>query len=225
MSIFRDSFPTKIRSSLNVRQNAMINRTPENIQYMNSRNAWIRMTSSVNVNGSNSLAKKYVLQGGTLVEGQNLRSGIGNNANDSYSTVSPSGKANRLGIRPMPGITGLDINSKTQYGSLREATVKFQCWDMSQLEDLELLYMRPGYTVLVEWGWSPYLDASGKYNPTFTDFYSDDLLKLNNNKTRTDIFKELYQKSIKYGGNYDAMFGYVKNFEWSAREDADSKFE
>ena len=218
MSIFRDTFPTEIRSSLNIRQNAMTNRTPENIQYMNSRNSWIRMTSSVNVGGSNSLAKKYVLHGGTLVEGQNLRSGVGNGTNDAYSNVSPSGKKNILGIRPMPGITGLDINSKTQYGSLREATIKFQCWDMSQLEDLELLYMRPGYTVLVEWGWAPYIDSKG-YHATFTDFYSDELLKLNNNKARTEIFKELYQKSIKYGGNYDAMFGYIKNFEWSARED------
>ena len=72
-------------------------------------------------------------------------------------TANPNGGVvdNRLGLRPMPGITNMDIKSKSAYGSLREAVVNFQCWDIHQLEELELLYMRPGYTVLVEWRWSP----------------------------------------------------------------------
>jgi len=220
MSIFRDTFDKTIIGSIKKRQNAMINRTPENIQYLNTRNAWIRMTSAVNVNESNTLASQYVLQGGTLNPNNTLKSGIGSNTSNAYSTVSPSGKTHKFGIRPMPGITDLNIKSKTAYGSLREANVNFQCWDISQLEDLELLYMRPGYTVLVEWGWAPYIDSTGKYNPTFTDFYSNDLLNFKpGSKTKDQIFKELYQKSIDYSGNYDAMYGYVKNFEWSARED------
>ena len=220
MSIFRDTFDKTIASSISKRQDAMINRTPENIQYLNSRNSWIRMTSAVNVNGTNTLASQYVLQGGTLNSDSTLKSGIGNSSNDSYSTVSPSGKTHKFGIRPMPGISSLDIKSKTAYGSLREATVKFHCWDMTQLEDIELLYMRPGYTVLVEWGWLPYIDSGGKYHPTFNNFYSDTLLNFKaGSKTREQIFKELYQKSIDYSGNYDARYGYVKNYEWSARED------
>ncbi len=120
MSIFRDTFQPEIKQSLEFRQNAMTNRTPQVIQYMNSRNSWIRMTSAVNVNGTNTLASQYVLQGGTLTAGQNLRSGVGNSTNDAYSNVSPSGKTNRLGIRPMPGITGISVKSKSAYGSLRE---------------------------------------------------------------------------------------------------------
>ena len=75
MSIFRDSFTKEVQDQLKVRQDAIFNRTPQSIQYMNSRNSWIRMTSSVNVNGSNELAKKYVLLGGTLNENSKLRSG------------------------------------------------------------------------------------------------------------------------------------------------------
>jgi hypothetical protein len=218
MSIFRDTFQPEIKQSLEFRQNAMTNRTPQVIQYMNSRNAWTRMTSAVNVNGTNTLASQYILQGGTLTAGQNLRSGIGSSTNDVYSTVSPSGKTNRLGIRPMPGITGISVKSKSAYGSLREVVVKFQCWDINQLEDLELLYMRPGYTVLVEWGWAPYFDEGEKYKSTFTDFYGDELLKGATTNV-TNILNTLYGRSVKAGGNYDALYGYIKNYEWSARED------
>jgi muramidase (phage lysozyme) len=216
MSIFRNTFQTEISGSLAARQNAMVSRTPDVIQYLNSRNSFIRMTSSVNVGNDNgALAKKNVLLGGTLNPNGGLKSGVGN-ANEAYSTRTPGGTTNRLGIRPMPGIVNMDIKSKSAYGSLREAVINFQCWDIHQLEELELLYMRPGYTVLVEWGWLPHLNNSGRLVTTPPSFY--DIL----NKGVTDrrvIFKELYDKSTASGGNYDAMFGYIKNYQWSARPD------
>jgi hypothetical protein len=218
MSIFRESFQKDIKTSLENRQVAMTRRSTGDIQYLNSRNSWIRMCSSVNVGGSNSLAEQYVLQGGTLTSGGNLKSGIGKTFDNAYSINTPGGGNNRLGIRPMPGITSIEVKSKSAYGSLREATVSFQCWDVAQLSDLELLYMRPGYTVLLEWGWTPYLNVNGGYESTFNDFYSSNIL----NATvidRTKIFQDLYDKCTKYGGNYDAIFGYVKNYQWSARED------
>jgi muramidase (phage lysozyme) len=216
MSIFRNTFQTEISGSLAARQNAMVSRTPDVIQYLNSRNSFIRMTSSVNVGNDNgALAKNNVLLGGTLNPNGDLKSGVGN-ANEAYSTRTPGGTTNRLGLRPMAGITSMDIKSKSAYGSLREAVVNFQCWDIHQLEELELLYMRPGYTVLVEWGWLPHLNNSGKLVTTPPSFY--DIL----NKGVTDrrvIFKQLYDKSTASGGNYDAMFGYIKNYQWSARPD------
>ncbi len=219
MSIFKDTFTQEVQDQLKVRQNAIFNRTPQSIQYYNSRNSWIRMTSSVNVAGSNELAKKYVLLGGTLNESNKLRSGVGKGI-EAYSTTTPGGGTNYRGIKPMPGITGLDIKSKSAYGSLREVTVNFQCWDIRQLEDLELLYMRPGYTVLVEWGWLPYLttDKDGKTQlvTSIPQFY--DILD-KQSTDRTIIFKELFDKSKKSGGNYDAMYGYIKNYQWSARPD------
>jgi len=221
MSIFRDTFQPEIKQSLEFRQNAMTNRTPQVIQYMNSRNSWIRMTSAVNVDGSSTLASQYILQGGTLNSNKTPKSGIGSNTSNAYSTVSPSGAPYRLGIRPMPGINSLNVKSKSAYGSLREATIKFQCWDIKQLEDLEILYMRPGYTVLVEWGWVPYFDEKETYQSIFTDFYSNKILnpKTDDDYNITNILNTLYKKSIKAGGNYDALYGYIKNYEWSARED------
>jgi hypothetical protein len=185
------------------------------IQYLNSRNSWIRMTSAVNVEGNNDLAKQYVLLGGTLLNNDKLRAGVGDRTK-AYSATTPSGRTNRLGIRPMPGITSLDVKSKTAYGSLREVTINFQCWDITQLEDLELLYMRPGYTVLIEWGWLPYLKNDGTIERSIPQFY-DILDKKETN--RSQIFLELFNKSKASGGNYDAMYGYIKNYQWSARED------
>jgi hypothetical protein len=215
MSIFRDTFTTEVSASLAARQNAMDVRTSTAVQYLNSRNSWIRMTSAVNVDGNNDLARQYVLLGGTLLNNDKLRFGVGNKTK-AYSNETPSGVQNRLGIRPMPGINSLDIKSKTAYGSLREVTVNFQCWDIRQLEDLELLYMRPGYTVLVEWGWLPYLKNDGTIEKSVPQFY-DILDKKEIN--RSQIFLELFNKSKASGGNYDAMYGYIKNYQWSARED------
>jgi hypothetical protein len=226
MSIFREPFKDEIKNQLEHRQNMMTDYSTQNIQYLNSRNSWIRMTSSVNVGGTSALARQYVLQGGTLQDGApnvsapysgSLRRGIGSGG-QSYSTSNFSGNTNRLGIRPMAGITSIDIKSKSAYGSLREITVNFQCWDIKQLEDLELLYMRPGYTVLVEWGWLPYVTSNGTYHSSFYDFYGDDII-IAGPTERTKIFKDLFDRCIKYEGNYDAMFGYIKNYSWKARED------
>ncbi len=250
MSIFRDTFTKEIQDSIDIRQKAMENRTPQSIQYLNGRNAWIRMTSAVNIyngptpatqaqiedsgNYTNALAKQYVLLGGTLnqntvtlpsgtkIDAFTPKAGVGvGDSSKAYSSKTPSGKTHRLGIRPMPGITSIDVKSLTAYGSLREVTVNFQCWDITQLEDLELLYMRPGYTVLVEWGWLPYLwkDNSGNtvLQRTLPEPFYDILNKPATN--RTEIFRELFNKSKKSGGNYDAMYGYIKNYQWSARAD------
>ena len=110
------------------------------------------MTSAVDVENDNGkLAKQYVMLGGIL-DNKQLRYGVGDQSH-AYSTTSPSGtsynttaKAGTAGLKPMPGITSIDIKSGTAYGSLRTITVNFVCHNLQQLEDLELLYMRQGYT-------------------------------------------------------------------------------
>jgi GH24 family phage-related lysozyme (muramidase) len=221
MSIFKNTLSLSVQEQLNARQASLKVRTPDAIVYSNSRNSWIRMTSSVNVDGKDTLAKNYVLQGGVLINNK-LRSGVGG-ADKAYSNFSPSlssyndsnRKAGTAGIKPMPGIESIDIKSKSAYGSLREVVVNFKCHNLQQLEDLELLYMRPGYTVLIEWGWTPYLGKDGKIKNSIK-FY-DDVLK--GGKTREQIWSELYQLSVTQEHNYDALYGYIKNYNWTARMD------
>jgi hypothetical protein len=231
MSIFKDTFIPEVQKQLKARQNALSQRSTfqgnsTTIQYLNSRNAWVKMSSSVNivtpggdVNGSSDLAKSYILQGGILNPDNTQRRGVGGN-NQAYSTKSPSNVDYQRGLRPMPGITSIDIKSKSAYGSLREIVVNFQCWDIKQLEDLELLYMRPNYSVLIEWGWLPYLKADDNGNPIGIETniqYYDKLFK--DTPPKETIWSELFEKSKTYQGNYDAMFGFVKNYSWSARPD------
>jgi hypothetical protein len=207
MSIFRETFPQFIIDELDRRQDGMLSRNFNFVHQLNTRSSWVRMTSGVNYENSNALASQYVLQGGTL-NNNSLRYGLGENGTSTYDLKSPGGVQHRLGIRPMPGITDVSIQSKGAYGSLQEATVSFIAWDIKQLEDLELLYMRPGYTVLLEFGWDYIKPTVPKY-----DILNISEIVLN------DAFKDIYQKIADSKGNYDALLGYVKNYNWSARDD------
>ncbi len=234
MSIFKSTFKQYLIDQLKQRQDVRSkeNRTTSDIVYLNGKTSWCRMTSTVDIIpdsylakyfrvSGKELAKKYILQGGTLYNKPNtsefaLRRGIGSNGG-AYGSNELGGRT-ELGIRPMPGITSLSIKSKSAYGSLREATVNFQCWNIKQLEELEVLYMRPGFTVLIEWGWSMYLDNTGKLNTIPLTPYNI----IDSEPSKNQIFKDIYgtkgrvEQSV---GNYDAIFGYVKNFTWTARVD------
>ena len=50
MSIFKDTFSEEVKQQLKYRQDAILKRDPDAIRYLNTRNAWIRMSSSIDVN-------------------------------------------------------------------------------------------------------------------------------------------------------------------------------
>ncbi len=228
MSIFREPFAPEIKGQLEARQNLIGKdiKDTHDVVYLNSKTAWIQLRSSVDVelNGrvsADGMATDNVLLGGALLSGDQQRSGIGTNGLGRYDTSIYNKSLNQiepnvLGLRPMPGITSLSVQNKGAYGSLRQATVNFQCWDVKQLEMLEMLYMRPGYTILLEWGWLPYITNDGKL--------SDRLLQDTLFFGRKDVNLQKYlgdlrSLSFKSNGNYDAMFGYVMNYSWKYRMD------
>jgi hypothetical protein len=221
MSIFRNTFTDTVRTQLKLRQNTAKSRTPQSIQLTNSRAPWVRMTSAVDTFNEtkkvfdSTLANQYILLGGVLDSNKQLKYSVGSTGNEAYSNQTPSGDTYQRGPRPMPGITSVDVKSKSAYGSLREVTVNFICHDIKQLEDLEVLYMRPGYTVLVEWGWLPYLNNDGSV-VTNVDFYDD---VLNGKTDFQTALTDLFAKSKTHSGNYDAVYGKVQNYSWQARMD------
>jgi len=229
MSIFRETLPEYVKEQLTARTEVISStdtRSTTFLSYVSGKNGWVRMVSFVNYDdpkltySGDELAKKYILEGGTLYKKGNeerLRFG---SFGDGGSYLSDLDGANNkgqasatnlrpLGARPMPGITNVDITNKTAYGSLKEATVRFYCWDKHQLEELELLYMRTGYTVLLEWGWSEYLESSTniKNIGPGIDVFSSTL-------TDEDVYNQIEALKEKYKGNYDALLGHVKNFSW-----------
>ena len=146
----------------------------------------------------------------------------GKSAYGDPSTRSDAGDG--FGIVPMPGIIDAKIKVKSAYGSLREAEVNFVCHNRRQLEILELLYMRPGYTILLEWGWTPHIKTTTlKDGKEGSIIKSSDFFVMNEffdpNQTFSGLNRAVLAKKMKSGGNYDAMVGYIKNFEIKVRED------
>jgi hypothetical protein len=261
MSIFKDTLSTVVQNQLTARTNVIsqygdtgkkdaknnaifgtnaVFRSDSFLRYVAGKNSWVKMSSFTDVDlqigdktyTGSELAKKYVLEGGTLYRDANdnstLRSGIAASNAIYGSNIDRGSKEENyrpFGYRPMPGITSIDINNKSAYGSLREATVKYYCWDKHQLEELELLYMRTGYTVLLEWGWSQYLDSSTPDDPKVVN-YTEGGIDIFNPKSLfyatptesspDDVLYDLIKdKSDKAYSNYDAMIGYIKNFSWN----------
>ena len=250
MSIFKSTLKPEIASQLKAREKVISSdsRGSDFLLYTTGKNSWVRMTSLVDYdakkfeNGKlvkdvkysysgDQLSRKYVLEGGTLYSSNantfKLRSGVGK-ADSIYASdidkinASPTdNKVDRMyGLRPMPGITSVNISSKSAYGSLREAVVNFYCWDKHQLEELEILFMRTGYTVLLEWGWSQYIDHDNANNindyPNLKGIKPYDKAPVNafGSLTDQDIYDKIDKTVEDTKGNFDALLGYVKNFSW-----------
>lgn len=250
MSIFKDTFHPFVQDQLNARQSLNSQNfrgTNEEILWHNSRNSYARLTSCVDIvpGGKydkyfgfpgNQLATKFVLDGGNpgFKDGNFINKvGVGSSEYAAYSGFDyrGGGKFNaEYGLAPMPGITDVNIRNKSAYGSLREAIVKIECHNIAQLEALEILYMRPGFSIFLDWGWTTYPEksAGSKINLRNTAYDVSttlDLLFGDNGKfpTKKEIFNILYNPKTGIVANtqgcVDAMFGYIKNFTWSARED------
>jgi hypothetical protein len=180
------------------------------------------ITAATNYTTSNSLAKNWILQAGTSVQNGNgidLRSGLG--PNGAYGL----GGTQELGYRPMPGLTSVTIETTGRLGSLRQATINFKVWNMNQLNTIEALYFRLGYSMLLEWGHVQYYRNQ---NTTAVEvpggeFVSKDIYGIddpfNSNLRKEDIQRKITIKRESTSGNYDGMLGVVTNFTWSFNQD------
>ena len=192
-------------------------RTPSDLLWLTNRNSWIRISSGVNVKDDNvyfpnekgnKLSKKYILQAGLVDHtGGNtsyqLRSGIG--PDGAYGLGGTD-----FGFKPMPGLENLSIKTGGKLGTLREATIEFTCYNMEQLDIMNALYMKLGFSVLIEWGHIPFLDNKTQKletNPIPIGFYGI--------KTKEELMATIQKKRVDHSGNYDAMWGTVKNFSYS----------
>ena len=204
-------------------------RTSEDLLYLNSKTAWIRLSSGVNtitdeetqqfreqlgrkqINGNNQLAGTNILQGGLLDPNRGLREGI--NLSTAYNQQTAyNNRVDNTGIRPMPGITGFSVASKNTYGTLREAEIKISVWTLEDFEMIERIYLRPGFTMLVEWGHSLYVKNNGSIEKNIRTVGNK---FFRNGISMSQILKEISEIREESDYNYEGMIGYVKNFSWS----------
>lgn len=182
-----------------------------------ARAPWIKLMSSIEISATR--AREFGISApGDGYTRELARQNVLNSFLGTDSNNLPFGYevSNSYGIRPQPGVTGMSIISHNRFGSLRTMSVDFVCWDAAQLDVMELLYMRPGYTILVEWGHSTYYsDISGVRNV----ISSLEQQFFDGNLSKHEIITKINSLRKLYNGNYDGFFGIVKNFNWSLRPD------
>jgi len=210
-------------------RNSTTNRTNEEVLFLANKTAWARLVSSVNIANDilgltykkldvdyktpDALAKNWILEAGTSKQdgnGISLRSGIG--PDGAYGL----GGTEELGYRPMPGLTGVTIETTGRLGSLRQATINFKVWNMDQLNVIEALYFRLGYSMLLEWGHTQYFDNKSTFERSGIYGIDDPFAP----KQRKEVVQQAIALKVRNSfGNYDGMLGIVSNFSWSMNQD------
>jgi len=123
------------------------------------------------------------------------------------------------GIIPMPGIISADIKHLNR-GSLKKAILKLKVQDRTQLSIIDALYLRLGYTVLLEWGNSIFIDNQNKIqNTTFSLLEKNQGFFSSLDKNFKNILEEIEEFRVRYNGNYDGMLAKISNFSWSFNTD------
>jgi hypothetical protein len=249
-------------------QSSLLKRDPKFLNYLNNRNAWVKMASGVslvdkidgeklpekltglsrlqsisndlgdsssiityNKYNSTGLAKNFVLfntlsnlnfeKGNQKFENYTFRSGI-QRSQESWIDVDSSygfgGTA--MGFQPTPGIIDVSIDCVNR-GSIRKATVTLKAYNRYQFSIIEMLYLKLGYTMMLEWGWDKYAVKNGNdYDIQDTgNTIIEDLWFRNIGYTQSDMIAaiEIYRED--YYGNYDGFFGKVNNFTWNFNPD------
>ena len=245
-----EPFRKYVQNQLNKRQETVKDRKEgEFYTYTTAKSCYLRMVSGVNIAHKNNilessetpkkldegLAKQYILEGGTLyydrlgegamresfTEGKEESKTRGFTYGDDHVRADAG---DNFGIVPMPGIVDAEIRTKTPEGSLREAKINFECHNRRQLQVLEALYMRPGYLVLLEWGWSPYIHSKDGIETDPSSGIARKFLDPTKVQDTTgNLFNRLNQEIIKKKqdteGNYDGFIGIIKNFNYTSRDD------
>jgi hypothetical protein len=233
-------FEPYVDTQVKIRQDRLSKtlRTPEDLIVFNNNTAWIRLTSGVVIDrekakqlvpilgisedqiiGTN-LAKNLMLFGGVarLQQGNTVTrpGGVGYGLNNAYGYLSTTAE----GLKPFPGLESMTCNYKNN-GSLRQASIQIKCFTRAQFEAIEALYLRLGYTLVLEWGNSSWFDNKNQYkyeNTSLANIPGKFLQKVEGNNVE-EFKRSIEDLRRKTGGNYDAIVGRVSNYEWKLESD------
>ena len=237
---------------------AEIQRKENVLSFQNSKTAFACLMSGVDVQDPNflnksalaglgfanaELAKRFVLLNGVYDQGQsysvaeldpgsnieNQQEGIARDQSIINTGAYGFGGL-EFGLRPIPGILSVNVTSGPR-GSLRFGEVKIKAWNRAQFEAIDTLYMRLGFTVLLEYGHITYYDNGGKYigsNPYTMrgSFLSGKCqygavpgVEAGKKLGQFDVLRMIAELRQRSNGNYDALYGKVANFNWSFAKD------
>ena len=241
MALIGETIENYVAEQIEVRQRThgsgvVGNREDQDLLGLNLKTSFLKLASGVSVSSSKleeigfskndaetfsgrELAKEYVLFNG-ISKFSDSEDGLIQKSDFLGETYEASPD---WGIVSMPGLISADIKSLTR-GSLKKAIVKFKVHNRQQLQILDILYLRLGYTVLLEWGNSMYkhyeneITTLKKIGYTLVDnkskFFSDTWTN-----SPFKMLQEIEEMRKNYQGNYDGLLGKVSNFNWSFNND------
>lgn len=145
------------------------------------------------------------------------RAGI-SNTNTIWNNSSAYGiGGTEFGIQPPPGIVSVQVDSLNR-GSIRKANITLKAHNRFQFDLIELLYLRLGFTMMLEWGWDKYLDNNGTLQQVGNTIIEEKWFT-STGITQLEMLKHIQEMRKKYSGNVDGFFGKVSNFNWSFNPD------
>ena len=200
-------------------------------------------------------SRNFILQGGAISIQETFQPPIidpilspKSNSGLNFNSSSPStidlasgnslsgaygwGGTTERGLVPMPGITSAEVKYEND-GALTKTTINIKCYSRTQFALVDALYMRPGYTLLLEFGWSTYLQTNDDDRlftrdevklETTDPFFTPALSLLLNPKSRSQrnqyrIIQKIKEERKRTSGNYEAVYGKITNFKWSLDPD------
>jgi hypothetical protein len=223
----------KIRQKqLSVRNRLNNTQQQDNLVVFNSSTSFVRLSSAVSVDGAErlntlknnlglnpgditgyELARNLILWGGVNIA--QLPRGIGYDLNSTYGFLSDGAQ----GLKPLPGITNMTSNYKNN-GSLREVTLNIKCFTRKQFEAIEAVYLRLGYTMVVEWGHTDYFLNDGTKSQTTGASILSLLYGAKTDKIEPiTIQNKLNENKKNTSYNYDGALSRVTNFSWNLNSD------
>ena len=222
MALFLSSIDENVQKELNKRANRVAKSANELVQADHKHNVergglynratWIKLIPNTKLTEKSTVKIKPrpILAGGLLYEqgetapGEPINygdplGGIGSETEDGlYTPRSYKGTQGGQAHRPAPGVENIDVKQKGELGSLVEIVIKWKCFTFDQLGELSYYYMRPGASLILEFGWSgTEFDKLPHENPEEAMFNKKDWLN----------------------PNMEFYCGLITNFEWSAKDD------
>jgi len=218
-------------------------RNTQVLNYLNNRSPWLKLASGVSLNSTSRLTdvtKNDVGAGITKALAQNytgkqlaenfilfntfsalegnsyaFRRGVKNSKAvlDLLAQYGGVGSLNQ-GLQPTPGLIDATITHVNR-GSIKKAKVKIKAYNKIQFAIVELLYLRLGYTVMLEWGWDKNTATLGDLGSTIieTSWFRG------GSTSQSQMIANIQTLQKTYSGNYGGFFGKVSNFSWSFNKD------
>ena len=256
-NILGEPFKKYVQEQILQRQeiHGKINRSEDDITYLNSKNAWVKLGSGVSIDEKrmkmlegnpmaqdvplgSTLAQNNVLFNGLAnpiegLEGLNKysktpRAGVGTDIldigsstnNQAYGVGGFGGINGNFGFSPMPGIIDADLKTLNR-GSIKKATINIKCFNKYQFDIIDVLYLRLGYSIFLEFGSSIYYNPDKELTTLDQSLMSEEyFFSSDYDKSDYSVWLPIIEERRKAsGGNYDGMFGVVSNFSWTFGED------